>query len=721
VSDHESFKDDHKLISQDSFWQRLLDTGKLLDFLKLRRMQTPYGEIPDKFARDMRPQEMHDFLKKRYGRRTFVKGAGVAAAAVAAGPIFWKQADVLAAGASTTTTPQWIGYGSNPATSLWVSWSAGAAATAPSPVPTTTSGQPNSAVLMYATSLSTLQANGGQIVPASLIGQVPIPSGQPSSNVDDTYYISVLLTGLTPGTKYYYQVSNNNGTTWNPSAYFTTAPSTVGNYTFCATGDEYEAASTASVVASILSYNPAFTFVAGDLSYSSGGTATLGKTEGPNASNTAQASYSPGEWETYFSYVGESAQYIPWIVGVGNHEMEPLTVDGYAGILTRFPDLAQQANGGSNSAENGSSFTYTGPSFTWNGYTITNGTTYNTGSPVVRTYTYGNVAFIQLDGNDLSAEISENNGYTSGNQTNWLLAQLATYRAGTTVDFVVVYFHNCLYCSNSTHGSDGGVRNVWQPIFDYFNVDLVVNGHVHAYERSQPLYNNVPVKQVASGGSYTNFYTDQVAGPALTPPSGSISATTYICAGGGGQSLYTTWYGYSGGDDSTSGDGTVAGDTNAAANVFSTGTSPFLDVWEVGGTVEPGTATGAPAGASGTASGGSTETDPIYNPAAPFSAWRFSTWSHLTVHVTAPTSQGGQTSLQILGVDANVSPTVVMDSVTIIRNSVVQPPTATPEVGATDLLVVAGAAVMGAGAYAAQRRAKRREHIYVTDPNQPLN
>jgi hypothetical protein len=34
---------------------------------------------------------------------------------------------------------------------------------------------------------------------------------------------------------------------------------------------------------------------------------------------------------------------------------------------------------------------------------------------------------------------------------------------------------------------------------------------------------------------------------------------------------------------------------------------------------------------------------------------------------------------------------------------------------------VAGAAVMGAGAYAAQRRAKRREHIYVTDPNQPLN
>lgn len=656
--------------------------GKLPVFLKFQRMDTPYGEIPDKFARGMRPQEMHGFLKRQYVRRTVLKGAGLAAAAAAVGPIFWRQADALAA---------------------------------PTPIPTTTSGQPNSAVLQYATSLSDLQANNGTVVPASLIGQVPIPTGQPSGNTDDTYYISVLLKDLTPGTTYYYEVSNNNGTSWAPSAYFTTAPATVGNFTFCATGDEYEAASTAEVVASILAYKPAFTIVAGDLSYASGGTATLGKTAGPNDANTAQQGYSPSAWDTFFAYVGESAQYIPWIVGVGNHEMEPLTVDGYAGVLTRFPDLAAEANGGSNTGENGSSFTYTGSSFTWNGYTITNGTTYNTGSPVVRTYTFGNVAFIQLDGNDLSAEISENNGYTGGQQTNWLLAQLATYRAGTTVDFVVVYFHNCMYCTNSTHGSDGGVRNVWQPIFDYFNVDLVINGHVHAYERSQLLYNNVPVKQVAGGGSYTNFYTEQGA---LTPPSGAVSGTTYICAGGGGQNLYTTWYGYSGGGDSTSGDGSVTGDTNA--NTFSTGTSPFLDVWKVSGTVEPGTATGAPVGATGVATGGTTENDPAYSATAPFSAWRYATWSHLTINVTAPTVQGGQTSLQVLGVDANVSPTQVMDSVTINRNSVVQPPAQTPEVGATDLLVVVGAAVMCAGVYAAQRRANnRREHIYVS--NQPLN
>ncbi len=670
-------------------------------------METPYGEIPSKLAKDMRPQEMHDYLKKRYGRRTVLKGVALAGAAAAAGPIFWRRADAFAA-SSTTTTPQWIGYGSNPATSMWVSWSAGSAGTDPSPVPTTTSGQANSAVLQYATSLSTLNANEGQVVSADLLGQVPIPTGQPSGNVDDTYYISALLTGLTPGTTYYYKVSNNNGSSWNSGAYFTTAPSTVGNFTFCATGDEYEDSDTAEVIASILAYNPAFTIVAGDLSYASGGTATLGKEYGANASNTTQASYTPGDWDTFFSYLGESAQYIPWIVGVGNHEMEPLTVDGYAGVLTRFPDLAQSANGGSNTAENGSSITYTGSSFTWSGYTITNGNTYNTGSPVVRTFTYGNVAFIQLDGNDLSAEISENNGYTGGQQTNWLIAQLATYRNSQTVDFIVVYFHNCLYCTNSTHGSDGGIRNVWQPIFDNWNVDLVINGHVHAYERSQPLFNNAVVQQVASSGSYTNFYTEQGS---VTPPSGAISATTYICAGGGGQSLYTTWYGYAGGDDGTSGDGHVTGDSNTST--FTTGTSPFLDVWKVSGTVESGTATGAPSGASGVATGGSTENDPAYNAAAPFSAWRYATWSHLAVNVTAPTTTGGQTSMQILGVDANVSPTVVMDSVTIIRDSVVQPPASTPEVSATDLLVVAGGAIVGAGAYAAHRKAQR-ERIFVS-------
>jgi Icc-related predicted phosphoesterase len=672
-------------------------------------METPYGEIPDNLAKGMRPQEMHDYLKKRYGRRTVLKGAAAAGVLAAAGPLFWRKADAFAAGSvggnATTTTPQWIAYGPDPATTMWVSWSDGAY---------NNTSIPSTPLLQYADDAADLANNHGQSVTPSNVGQVPVPSSasygtQPGGNADDTYYISAYLDGLSPETTYYYKVSNDGGSNWNSSAQFTTGKTGVKNFTFAATGDENENANTANVIASIKQYDPDFTIVAGDLSYASGAVEALGNTYGAAAGNTSQGGYSPQNWDTFFAYIGESAATIPWIVGVGNHEMEPLTAAGYAGVLTRFPDLAQIANGGSNTALNGSSFTYTGPSFSSNGYNITSGAKYSTGSPVVRSFTYGNVAFLQLDGNDLSAEITYNNGYTDGDQTSWLIAKLATYRAaGSNIDFVVVYFHNCPYCSNTSHGSDVGIRNVWQPIFDNFNVDLVINGHVHAYERSNPLYNNEVVKPISSGGSYTNFYTQQGA---LGAPSGAISGTTYICAGGGGQSLYTQWYGVSD-DDGPAADET--GDSNAAANGYATTSSPFIDAWEVGGNVEAGSATGAPTGvpSGDIASGGSnsngtgavTTSDPAYNPDAPYSAFRFSTWSHLVVNVTAPTSPGAPTSLEILSVDANVDPTVVQDSVTIIRDSVVQPPAATPEIADPALLVVGGAAIIGGAAYLAHRR-----------------
>lgn len=631
-------------------------------------METPYGEIPDKLAKDMRPQDIHDYLQKRFSRRSLLRGATAAGALAAAGPLFWRQADAFAstttaATSPTTTTPQWVAYGADPATSYWISWSDGSANSTNVPV---------KPVLQYSTYAADLANNNGHVVPASLTRQVPIPSSvtygaQPSTNIDDTYYNSVYIDRLFPGTTYYYKVSNDGGATWNPGARFTTAEAEVRDFTFAATGDESTTVNTEAVVASILAYNPKFTIVAGDLSYASGGLDTLGALHGASEYNTTQEDYSPATWDSFFSIIAESAQYIPWLVGVGNHEMEPLTAAGYAGVLTRFPDLAATANGGSNTTVKGSDLTYLGPSFTWNGYHIKHGETYNTGSPVARSFTYGNVAFIQLDGNDLSAEIANNNGYTGGQQTTWLLAQLATYRsANSAIDFVIVYFHNCAYSSNTSHGSDAGIRNVWQPMFDNWNVDLVINGHVHAYERTNPLFNNAVVKAIPSGGSYTNFYTEQ--GHRTAPP-GSISGTTYICTGGGGQGLYTDWFGVSD-EDGPAPDETS--DSNVSANEFDVPFPPldpdglpYVDVWTVGGVVESGTATGAPAGGVG-----GLALDPAYNPDAPYSAFRFATWSHLVVNVKAPKRPHGETSIEILSVDANVSPTVVQDSLTIVRRSV---------------------------------------------------
>ena len=54
-------------------------------------MQTPYGEIPERFVKDMSAQEMHDYLRQRYSRRHVLKGAAAVGALAVDGPVFWGQ------------------------------------------------------------------------------------------------------------------------------------------------------------------------------------------------------------------------------------------------------------------------------------------------------------------------------------------------------------------------------------------------------------------------------------------------------------------------------------------------------------------------------------------------------------------------------------------------------------------------------------------------------
>jgi hypothetical protein len=128
---------------------------------------------------------------------------------------------------------------------------------------------------------------------------------------------------------------------------------------------------------------------------------------------------------------------------------------------------------------------------------------------------------VALDANDVSEEITRNRGYSGGAQTAWLDATLGALRADAAIDWIVVGFHHCAYCTNAVHASDGGVRDAWEPIFDRHEVDVVVNGHNHCYERAHPLRGGAVVDEVAAGGTWQ-----------------SASGTTYITAGGGGQTGY---------------------------------------------------------------------------------------------------------------------------------------------------------------------------------------
>ncbi len=577
----------------------------------MRHMETPYGEIPDGFVRDMRPQEMHDFLRHSYGRRNLLKGAAALGVAAIAGPVLWRQSAAVAA--TAPAGPQWIAFGADPSSAMYLSWSAGRAM---GKVPT-----PSAPQVRWGLDSS---YGSRQHAESTL---VPIPStlyGNPIQPVEHTFYNSSLLSGLAAGTTYHYSVSND-GVTWGADSTFTTAHDRSADFRFTAFGDEATSASRAApMVQLVSSLKPAFHLIAGDLAYATPIGLKLPDTTG----------FTPGRWDRYLEIIGRGGtQSIPWQAAVGAHEIEPLDDHGYAGFVTRFPQAYDRSSG----------------------------------SPVVRSFTYGNVAFIQLDGNDVSAQETVNTGYTAGRQTAWLREKLAGYRSKASIDFIVAVCNCSCYSTNQTHGSDGGLRNAWGPLFDRYEVDLVVSGHVHAYERTNPMRAGQPTRKVASGGTVS------------TPADG----TTYICVGGGGNTLYTTWYG-----------STDAGDAGDA-------TPPKVWRWSDGDTP----------------SGGSGKPTDYPDTAKDFSACRRAVFSCLVADVKPRSATDRQASMRIRAVmpaqtlDAvtSIGAATVIDSVTLVRDAQPRRPPATPSAGPTPWLLGAagGAAVVGGAAYVIRRRGHR--------------
>src|SRR5215212_25585 len=83
----------------------------------------------------------------------------------------------------------------------------------------------------------------------------------------------------------------------------------------------------------------------------------------------------------------------------------------------------------------------------------------------------GDVAFYSLNSN-----------YMDKKQVEWLESELAK----DTSEWKVCFFHHPPYSSAKKHGSDGQLREVVEPIFVKYGVDVVLTGHDHVYERIKP-------------------------------------------------------------------------------------------------------------------------------------------------------------------------------------------------------------------------------------------
>ncbi len=96
----------------------------------------------------------------------------------------------------------------------------------------------------------------------------------------------------------------------------------------------------------------------------------------------------------------------------------------------------------------------------------------------------GEVAFYSL-----------NSTYMDKRQLDWLQDELAK----DTTKWKIAFFHHPPYSSGKRHGSDEKLREVVEPLFVKYGVDVVFAGHEHFYERIKP-QKGIPYFITGAGG-----------------------------------------------------------------------------------------------------------------------------------------------------------------------------------------------------------------------------
>jgi predicted phosphodiesterase len=100
------------------------------------------------------------------------------------------------------------------------------------------------------------------------------------------------------------------------------------------------------------------------------------------------------------------------------------------------------------------------------------------------------------------------------------------------IGWIVVFYHDVAYTSPSVKHAKSSLRDTYHPLFDRYNVDLVLQAHQHNYQRTYPLnYNSDSPSNPKETSNNTDTYND---------PSGQIYAT--VGTGGvgieDGESIY---------------------------------------------------------------------------------------------------------------------------------------------------------------------------------------
>ena len=158
-------------------------------------------------------------------------------------------------------------------------------------------------------------------------------------------------------------------------------------------------------------------------------------------------------------------------------------------------------------------------------------------------YDIGNVHFIAMD------SFGKELGSTAHSLSDTLLPQIVWLKNDLTVNtkkWTILYWHHPPYTMGS-HNSDteadlAAIRTNLIPILERYNVDLVLNGHSHTYERSKLMKGHFgnslsfsPTQHLVSTSS-GKFDGSADSCPYHKKSDGSVKGTIYAVAGSAGWS-----------------------------------------------------------------------------------------------------------------------------------------------------------------------------------------
>ena len=108
--------------------------------------------------------------------------------------------------------------------------------------------------------------------------------------------------------------------------------------------------------------------------------------------------------------------------------------------------------------------------------------------------------------------VSLNSNQDIMQQVSWLESTLAN----NPNKWTIVTFHHPIYSAAKLRDNPV-IRRLWQPVFDKYHVDLVLQGHDHAYARTglETSQKNVPTGAGAQAGPGGTVYVVSVSGPKM--------------------------------------------------------------------------------------------------------------------------------------------------------------------------------------------------------------